>query len=338
MAKVRHVSAIECPERESLGYILWAMIGLFMACALAAFFRSGFEQADLEWQQIGFVVAVWLTSRASSIYSVQLAADAFAQYVLIAFFATMLTYSAATVGQPLIDRELLIADQFIGYDWRTYASLVAGHPQIARVMMISYGLIFFLPLVVIASVSVTKNVQALEKFILAALISLVLTVGLFVLFPATTAWTYLRVSDTELSAFHYLPLSSEGWIGKLMGIRQGGAANLRHWLGYGLIAFPSFHCIAALLFIWGTWTIRWLRTPMMVVCLALIAATPIFGGHYVMDLVAGAVVMVASVMIAERLYLMLLDLKRGTRMFWRATASLTQGGEAKLRNDRASPQ
>jgi hypothetical protein len=43
--------------------------------------------------------------------------------------------------------------------------------------------------VVIVSLAVTKNIQALEKFILAGVISLIMTAGLFALFPATTAWT-----------------------------------------------------------------------------------------------------------------------------------------------------
>jgi len=56
----------------------------------------------------------------------------------------------------------------------------------------------------------------------------------------------------------------------------------------------------------------------------LLVATPIFGGHYISDLIAGAVVMVISIGVTERLYALMLDLKmprvltgEAGRHFWR---------------------
>jgi hypothetical protein len=314
---------IRCAEREAVGSLLLAPIALFMATALATFYRSGFVNVDLEWQLIWITVAGWLISRAIPIFSVQVAINALLQYVLIVFSATVLSYSAATVGRPLIDRELLLADQYIGYDWRAYVELVASHPLIASAMKFSYAFIFFVPLIVTVALSATNNVRALEKFILAGLISLVLTVGIFALFPATTAWTYLQLSDAEVAAFHHLPLSSQDWIGKLIQIRQGGAATLQTLNGNGLIAFPSFHCTAALLLVWSMWTIRWLRAPMVIISLTLLAATPIFGGHYISDMIAGAVVMVISVRATERLYVLMLDFKNAASASWRSKQTLS---------------
>lgn len=305
-------------ERELVGDLLLAPIALLMATALATFYCSGFVNVDLEWQLIWITVAGWLISRAIPIYSFQVATNALLQYVLIVFSATVLSYSAATVGRPLIDRELLLADQYIGYDWRAYAEFVANHQLIASAMKFSYTFIFFVPLIVTVASITTNNVRALEKFILAGLISLSLTVGIFALFPATTAWTHLQLSDTEVAAFHHLPLSSQDWIGKLIQIRQGGAATVQTLNGNGLIAFPSFHCAAALLLVWSTWAIRWLRAPMIIMSLSLLIATPIFGGHYISDMIAGAVVMVISVRATERLYVLMLDFKNAARAFWRS--------------------
>jgi hypothetical protein len=312
-------------EREAVGDLLLVPILLFMAGALATFHRSGFVDVDLEWQLIGITVAGWLISRAIPIFSLRVAINALLQYVLIVFSATVMSYAAATVGRPLIDRELLLADQLIGYDWKAYAEFVASHPLIARAMKFSYTFIFFVPLIVTMASIATNNVRALEKFILAGLLSLGLTVGIFALFPATTAWTHLQLSDAEVAAFHHLPLSSQDWIGKLIQIRQGGAAAIQKLDGNGLIAFPSFHCAATLLLVWSTWAIWWLRGPMMIISVALLIATPIFGGHYISDMIAGAVVMVISVGATERLYALMLDFKmpralaaEASRHSWRA--------------------
>jgi PAP2 superfamily len=314
MNTILRCSSVECTE---LGDLLLVPIGLSIAVALATFYRSGFGNVDLEWPMIWITVSIWLISKAIPVFSVRIAIAALVQYVLIVFAATVMSYAAATAGRPLIDRELLVADQYIGYDWRAYAGFVGNHPSLAKAMKFSYAFIFFMPLIVTVALSATNNAQALEKFILAALISLLVTVGIFVLFPATTAWTHLQISDAEISAFHHLTLSSQDWIGKLIQIRRGDIANLQNLNGNGLIAFPSFHCTAALLFVWSTWTIRWLRVPMMAISLALLVATPIFGGHYISDMIAGAVVMVVSVGIARSLHAGMLDFKNAARAYWR---------------------
>ena len=159
-------------------------------------------------------------------------------------------------------------------------------------MKSSYTFIFFVPLIVTMASIATNNVRALEKFILARSHIAFLTVGIFALFPATTAWTHLQLSDAEVAVFHHLPLSSQDWISKLVQFTKKGAATLQTLNGNGLIAFPSFHCAAALLLVWSTWTIRWLRALMITMSLALLIAMPIFGGHYISDMIAGAVVMV----------------------------------------------
>ena len=323
MASAGRNSKIHCAERELVGDLLLVPIGLFTAGALAAFYRSGFVNADLDWPLIWITVAAWLLSRAVPVFSFQAAMNALFQYVLIVFAATIMSYSAATIGQPLIDRELLLADQYIGYDWRAYARFVANHPLIARAMKFSYTFIFFMPLIVTVVLSATKNIRALEKFILAGLISLVITTGIFALFPATTAWTHLQLGDVEIGAFHHLPLSSQDWIRKLIQIRQGDAAAIQRLDGNGLIAFPSFHATAALLFVWSTWTIRWLRVPMVIIACALLLGTPIFGGHYVSDMIAGAVVMMVSVGVTERLYSRMLGFKNVASAYLRSKAAIS---------------
>jgi len=54
------------------------------------------------------------------------------------------------------------------------------------------------------------------------------------------------------------------------------------------------------LFIWATWKIRLIRIPMVTANLLMLVATPITGGHYLVDLAAGAVVMLAAVTITRK--------------------------------------
>ena len=61
-----------------------------------------------------------------------------------------------------------------------------------------------------------------------------------------------------------------------------------------MVSFPSFHTTMALILIWafrGTSLIGWLITGLN---LAMLCAVPYFGGHYLVDMIAGAAVMLLS--------------------------------------------
>ncbi|MGX1419724.1 membrane-associated phospholipid phosphatase [Bradyrhizobium elkanii] len=291
---------------DALRGVLWAPVLLFLAGCFAAFHWSGFRHVDVDWDGYGkvaaIVLSIYLVAKGLRIQFVQLFINTWSQNIIVAIAATMLTYAAATVGRPLVDAQLLRADQLMGYDWRTYAGLFAGSDMMARIVTEAYNSIFLLPHLVILVLAVTGRIQTLEKFILAAIISLTITIAVFALLPATTAWTHLHVSDTEVSSFRNLPLTSEGWIDDLIRIRDGSLRSLRNFHGQGLIAFPSFHCTAALILIWACWNVRWLRIPMTLANLAMILATPIVGGHYVVDLIGGLVVTIVSVILAGWLH------------------------------------
>ncbi len=48
------------------------------------------------------------------------------------------------------------------------------------------------------------------------------------------------------------------------------------------------------------WDIRWLRTPFLALNLMMLAATPLFGGHYLVDMIAGAILTTASIAASRR--------------------------------------
>jgi len=69
----------------------------------------------------------------------------------------------------------------------------------------------------------------------------------------------------------------------------------------GLIAFPSFHTVLALLSIYGALSIRPLIVPFVVLNLTAVAAVPLHGGHHLVDVFAGIAVFFVGVFVARRL-------------------------------------
>ena len=69
----------------------------------------------------------------------------------------------------------------------------------------------------------------------------------------------------------------------------------------GIITFPSYHSTLAILFLVALWSVPLLRWLGVVLNLAVIAATPIDGGHYFVDLGAGMIIAILSLLTARSL-------------------------------------
>ncbi len=70
----------------------------------------------------------------------------------------------------------------------------------------------------------------------------------------------------------------------------------------GIITFPSYHAGLSAVTLWGFWTsgVRWLKWTGPVVALATIVATPVDGGHYFVDVLAGVVIAAVSILVAAK--------------------------------------
>lgn len=164
---------------------------MFLVTAATFFVRAGFStSADLNKHVAvltgGELLAIVLTS-ASVLSRLGHAARAVVQSAIISVAGAMLTYAAATANWPLADSYLLAADQWIGYDWRQYAEFFRSHPGVAAKVLPWYWWFFGQPILAIAVLSITGRIAKLERYILAVMLSLAMTVSLFVLLPVTTA-------------------------------------------------------------------------------------------------------------------------------------------------------
>ncbi|MDE2380123.1 phosphatase PAP2 family protein, partial [Bradyrhizobium sp.] len=68
-----------------------------------------------------------------------------------------------------------------------------------------------------------------------------------------------------------------------------------------VLTFPSFHTVAAIVYAWAVWPIRSLRSVGALWNGAMIVSTPVNGGHYFADILAGALVAVLSIRLVGRL-------------------------------------
>ena len=149
--------------------------------------------------------------------------------LLYPIFADRLTYLAATLHAPLVDRTMHTLDALLGFDWQVWATTEMRHPQflwVQRVLYESTGLVALGSILVFALVRPgSRNYE----FLLIHLISLLLTLILFSLFPT--------LGPASLAG---QPMLQEHIINQL---RAGQFTGLVY---DGIISFPSFHTLMAI--------------------------------------------------------------------------------------------
>jgi membrane-associated phospholipid phosphatase len=220
-----------------------------------------------------------------------------AQIVLITVVMSPLTYVAAAANFPLQDANLLALDRALGLDWAAYVRFVDGHPLLADWLSYGYTMIrwplFAIPVVLVAA----QRYMRLQAFTLAFGLALIATTMVSALVPAIGVYQQIGLDQASLTNLH--PQAYLDQVRDLAPVRAGALRELDLFALAGIVTFPSFHAASAVLYAWALWPVRWIRPIAIVANVAMMASTPIDGGHYFVDLIAGAAVALLAIAAAK---------------------------------------
>jgi membrane-associated phospholipid phosphatase len=87
-----------------------------------------------------------------------------------------------------------------------------------------------------------------------------------------------------------------------MALRDGSLRHLELFKLAGIVSFPSFHTASGVLYIWALWPVRYFRWAAIATNAWMIAATPLIGAHYVIDVIGGIGVAAGSVLFTKYLF------------------------------------
>jgi len=114
-----------------------------------------------------------------------------------------------------------------------------------------------------------------------------ITILLSALFPAVGHYVHdgLTVADFQ----HINPWAGYVHQADFNALRNGTMTVLHMDRMQGIITFPSYHAGLATVTLWGFWSSRiaWLKWPGAAVAVGTLLATPVDGGHYLVDVLAG---------------------------------------------------
>lgn len=282
---------------------VWVLVLGYLVGAAIAFSAAGFYIALADAIAMG---GLTILGAAVSIAAIRAMPDGrlprafntLSQQAVYGLASAMLTYAAACSNRPLADSTMLSIDRALGYDWRAYIGATAALPALARLLTAAYGSLFWQMFLITVVASMRRDRRLLQEFVMANVFVLWLTIALFTLFPVTTAWVHLHASPDTLRALHLR--ADGGWPQQLLAIRAGTVGKVTPMSNFAIIGFPSYHCSAGLINVWVAWRCRWLRWPIIAMTVPMIAATPVNGGHYVIDLAAAVVVTQIAITLAKR--------------------------------------
>lgn len=221
-----------------------------------------------------------------------------AQIVLITAVMTPLTYVAASTNFPMQDANLLAIDRALGFDWGAYVRTVDAHPVLAAWVNYGYTMIrwpiFAIPVVLAA----TQRYYRIEEFTFAFGLALIVTTIISAFVPAIGVFQQIGLDPASIRHLNLQP-----YLDQLRDLPPARDGSLRHLDLFGLggiVTFPSFHAASAVLYAWALWPVRWMRPIVVPAFTAMLAATPINGGHYLIDVIAGMAVAALSIVAARR--------------------------------------
>jgi hypothetical protein len=222
-----------------------------------------------------------------------------AHMVGFAAVAAPLSYIAAAAGFPLRDATLEAWDRQLGVDWAQLLTLVSSRPGLQYVLSFAYSSFALQTLTTVLALGLAGQFARLSTFINAFIGTTLITIAISAVYPAAGPWLFLDIQPA--TAHGFLPTSSTSWP-VFFGLRDGTLHTVFGLKSEGIITFPSLHAALGVLFpaaLWRVGGVRWIALGLNGL---LLLATPAYGSHYVVDVVAGMAIAAACWIAVARIF------------------------------------
>lgn len=218
--------------------------------------------------------------------------------VFSAAFA-LLNYLLLTVAGPRIDGLLASADRMLGIDWPALMAFMNDYPRIDAMLQLCYGSVMPQIAMLIIALSFTGQCERVYRLCLSIAVGAMLTVFFWTAFPSFGAFS---VYDLPPQVAAHLNLALDGhYADDLKALLAHGPGFISPTSAKGLVGFPSFHGALAMLVAWYAKDVKALRGPVLALNAVVLIATPIQGGHHVVDLLGGLAVACAAIAATDRI-------------------------------------
>jgi PAP2 superfamily len=285
----------------------WIALGFlvsFNAVVIALSAQLTFEMSFVYSLLPSFLITpllIWISSL-QLIASNRLSKRFFECLLLLMFFIPMFVSLAVfgtvtmwlTANFPLADNLLDGCDKELALNWIGYTKWLVGHPQFMLLSAKCYMLLCPALFIVGLEAVVGGEPERCKSFIYLTLTTCIFAIVVGGFFPSYGSVVHLASDDLRS---HLPPGTGTEQMAMLVQIRGGLATHIDPRRLVGLVSFPSFHTIACILLIYGSRGNILRLSAVSVFSFMMLVATPVFGEHYLVDILFGIAVAIAFIFI-----------------------------------------
>lgn len=231
----------------------------------------------------------------------RLAAMLFGTAFLIGFSAafSVLNYFLLTIAGHRIDEPLAAIDRAIGFDWPAVMAFVAQYPLTNFGLQLVYISVLPQIAVLVVALGFRGKPSSIYALCLAVGMGAAICIFIWTIAPSFGAFSVYTLPD---DVSRQLVLALDGhYARELIQLLQHGPGRISPTAAQGLIGFPSYHAVLALLVVWYARELPYVRWVAASINAVVLIATPIQGGHHVVDVLAGFAVAALAVLFADSL-------------------------------------
>jgi membrane-associated phospholipid phosphatase len=222
---------------------------------------------------------------------------AISQLFFVVIIMGPLTYVTAVANWPLQDNALLAIDRAMGMDPEAIARYVNDHDWLAELLLRGYGLIKVMLLAVPVALTLTLRLVRLQVFVFAFSIALIITVAISTFVPAVGTYYGLHIAPSQFASLDTSLYKAQ--LRDILALRAGSLRHLEMLELTGIVSFPSFHAASAVLYMWALWPVRFVGGIAAALNLLMIAAAPVIGAHYMIDVFGGVALASISIYLGK---------------------------------------
>jgi PAP2 superfamily len=179
--------------------IIWAIIAVLSAIMLAAPVVSNFHLVGHSFLAAGgattlSLVGFWLYETRRPDPRLASALGGTAQIVTFAAVGAPVSYMAASLDLPLRDAWFDAADRALGLDWQALLGWMVAHASLHPMFSVIYSSLMPQTVVVVLALAMAGRLAWLRVFVLAFIISTIVTIVIAALVPAEGVWGFHKLS------------------------------------------------------------------------------------------------------------------------------------------------
>jgi len=195
---------------------------------------------------------------------------------------------AARLCLPLQDSILGRIDQALGVNVPTIVAL-AGRHRLGAIINGTYPLLQPLALVAALAPALSGKMKHAREFLISNVVAFAIGVPLFAVLPAVGPWYYYHLAPNSAQLYCWTQFQLLRSPGSFVFLSQG----------VGVVCFPSFHVVWAILSASALWAFRPIRVPVGLLSAMIVVSTLTTGWHYFADVLGGIALAMVSIAVAR---------------------------------------